>query len=52
MARNGLHKEKGDNLNFIFARSHLVQSTILWKLQVAKVGLITWGQRGEKAKFV
>ena len=41
MARNGLHKEKVDNLIFFFAFSHFVQSTILWKLQEAKVGLIT-----------
>ena len=41
MAKNGLQKGKGENLNFFFAYSHFVQNTILWKLQVAKVGLIT-----------
>ena len=40
MARNGLHKEKGDNLNVFFAYSLFI-FTILWRLQVAKVSLIT-----------
>ena len=41
IARNGLHYGNGDNLNSFFAYSHFVENTILWELQVAKVGFIT-----------
>ena len=41
VARNGLHYGNGDNLNSFFAYSHFVENTILWELQVAKVGFIT-----------
>ena len=33
--------KKGEQSELFFAYSHFVQNTLLWKLQVAKVGLIT-----------
>ena len=32
--------DKGEQSELLFAYSHFVQNTLLWKLQVAKVGLI------------